>query len=34
VREQHLDLFALAPGGLIGLGFGDLAGQVARPFEY
>jgi Transposase domain (DUF772) len=31
VCEQHLDLFASAPRGLIGLGLGDLAGQVARP---
>jgi hypothetical protein len=31
VCEQHLDLFALAPRGLIGLGLGDLAGQIARP---
>jgi hypothetical protein len=32
VGEQHLDLFALAARGLVGLGFGDVAGEIARPF--
>jgi hypothetical protein len=32
VGEQHLDLFALIARGLIGLGLGDLASQIARAF--
>ena len=32
MREQHLDLFALTPRGLIGLGLADLTGQIARSF--
>ena len=32
MREQHLNLLPLAARGLVGLGLGDVAGQVARAF--
>jgi hypothetical protein len=32
VSEQHLDLFALVARELVGLGFGDVAGKITRPF--
>src|SRR5215472_13398975 len=30
--EEHLDLFALAARGLVGVGFGDCPGEVTRAF--
>ena len=30
--EQHLDLLSLAPGGDVGVGLGDVAGEVPGPF--
>ncbi len=32
VHEHHLDLFSLIARGLVGIGLGDLASEVARPF--
>jgi hypothetical protein len=32
VSEQHFDLFALAARGLVGFGFGDVAGEITRTF--
>jgi hypothetical protein len=32
VSEQHFDLFALVARDLVFLGFGHVAGEIARPF--
>jgi hypothetical protein len=32
VREQHFDPFALVARDLVGLGFSDVAAEIARPF--
>ena len=32
MREEHLDLLPLTPGGQVGVGLGDVAGEVARAF--